>query len=143
MDKHSNKHTLAWIKNAAAVVFWIFIWQLIVIVLDKKSGNGMGGSLLVASPLETVKTLFTLVQTAEFWKAVGYSFAKIASGFFLALVAGVICAVAASAFAVVRALLNPILRLIKAVPVASFIILALFWLSSSKNLSISLVNMLT
>lgn len=136
MDKQSKKRGIAWIKSAAAVVFWILVWQLIVVILDKKSGNSMGGNLLVASPLETVKTLFTLVQTAEFWKAVGYSFAKIAAGFFLALVAGVICAVAASAFAVVRALLNPILRLIKAVPVASFIILALFWLSSSKNLSV-------
>ncbi len=136
MDKKSNSRTMAWIKNAAAVVFWILVWQLIVVMLDKKSGNAMGGNLLVASPLETIKTLFSLVRTIAFWKAVGYSFAKIASGFFLALVAGVLCAVLASAFGVVRALLNPVLRLIKAVPVASFIILALFWLSSSKNLSV-------
>ncbi len=136
MDNQSKKRPLTWIKGAAAVVFWILVWQLIVMILDKKSGNSMGGNLLVASPLETVKTLFVLVQTPEFWKAVGYSFAKIASGFFLALGAGVLCAVLASAFGVVRALLNPVLRLIKAVPVASFIILALFWLSSSKNLSV-------
>lgn len=136
MDKQSRKHSIAWIKRAAAVVFWIFVWQAVVMILDKKGGNSMGGSLLVASPFETVKTLISLIQTAEFWKAVGYSFAKIASGFFLALAAGVFCAVLASAFGVVRALLNPVLRLIKAVPVASFIILALFWLSSSKNLSV-------
>ena len=136
MDKQSSKRPMAWIKNAAAVVFWILVWQLIVLILDKKSGNSMGGSLLVASPFETIKTLVSLIQTTEFWKAVGYSFAKIASGFFLALVAGVTCAVLASAFGVVRALLNPVLRLIKAVPVASLIILALFWLSSSKNLSV-------
>ena len=136
MDKQLKKRSIAWIKSAVAVVFWIVVWQFIVMMLDKKSGNAMGGSLLVASPFETVKTLFSLVQTAEFWRAVGYSFAKIASGFFLALLAGVLCAVLASAFGVVRALLNPVLRLIKAVPVASFIILALFWLSSSKNLSV-------
>ncbi len=136
MDKQIKKRTLTWIKNAAAVVFWIFVWQLIVVILDKKSGNSMAGNILVASPLETVKTLFALVQTPEFWKSVGYSFAKIATGFFLALAVGVVCAVLASASGVVRALLNPVLRLIKAVPVASFIILALFWLSSSKNLSV-------
>ena len=136
MDKNAKKNTLAWIKGAAAVVFWILVWQLIVVILDKKSGNSMGGNILVASPSETVKTLFALVRTPEFWKAVGYSFAKIASGFFLALVAGVLCAVVASVSGVVRALLSPVLRLIKAVPVASFIILALFWLSSSKNLSV-------
>ena len=136
MDNQLKKRTRGWIKSVAAVVFWILIWQLIVMILDKKSGNSMGGNLLVASPLETVKTLFALVRTPEFWRSVGYSFAKIASGFFLALVAGVLCAVFASVSGVVRALLNPVLRLIKAVPVASFIILALFWLSSSRNLSI-------
>ena len=136
MDNQSKKRILKWIKSGAAVIFWILVWQLIVMILDKKSGNSMGGNLLVASPLETVKTLFALVRTSEFWKSVGYSFAKIASGFFLALVVGVLCAVLAAASGVVRALLNPVLRLIKAVPVASFIILALFWLSSSKNLSV-------
>ncbi len=136
MDKHAKNRLAVWIKGAAAVVFWILVWQVIVVVLDKKSGMSMGGSLLVASPWETVKTFFSLIQTAEFWKAVVYSFAKIASGFFLALAAGVVCAMAASASGVVRALINPVLRLIKAVPVASFIILALFWLSSSKNLSV-------
>ena len=136
MDKSSKKTVYKWLKGAAAVVFWILIWQLIVVVLDKKSGMSMGGNLLVASPLETVKTFFVLIKTPEFWKAVGYSFAKIASGFFLALFAGVFCAVLASVSGIVKALLNPILRLIKAVPVASFIILALFWLSTSKNLSV-------
>jgi len=136
VDKKVKKNASAWIKSAVAVVFWILVWQLIVMILDKKSGTSMGGNLLVASPWETVKTFFSLIQTAAFWKAVGTSFAKIASGFFLALVAGVFAAVLAAASGVVRALLNPLLRLVKAVPVASFIILALFWLSSSKNLSI-------
>ncbi len=136
MDKQTKRKAVAWIKGAAAIVFWILIWQLIVVVLDKKSGMSMGGNLLVASPLETVQTLFVLIKTPEFWRAVGYSFAKISSGFFLALFAGVFCALLASASGVIKALLNPVLRLIKAVPVASFIILALFWLSSSKNLSV-------
>lgn len=136
MDKKAKKRIGAWIKSAVAIIFWILVWQLIVMILDKKSGTSMGGNLLVASPWETVKTFFSLVRTAEFWKAVGTSFAKIASGFFLALVTGVFAAVLAAISGVVRALLNPLLRLVKAVPVASFIILALFWLSSSKNLSI-------
>lgn len=135
MDKQTKKKAAGWIKSAAAVLFWIVLWQVLVLWLDYKS-DMPAGNILVASPLETIKTLGTLVQTTEFWSAVGYSFVKIAGGFFLALFAGVLCAVLASASGVIKALLNPILRLIKAVPVASFIILALFWLSSSKNLSI-------
>ncbi len=135
MDKSGKKKSRMWIKGAAAVLFWLLVWQIIVLWLDNKSG-AMGGSILVASPFETLKTLFVLIRTAEFWKAVGYSFAKIASGFFLAVAAGVFCAVLASVSGLVRALLNPVLRLIKAVPVASFIILALFWLPSSEKLSV-------
>lgn len=136
MEKQQKTRAAGWIKGAAAVVFWILVWQCIVIVLEKKGEMSMGGSLLVASPAETGKALFSLLQTADFWKAVGGSFVKIASGFFLALGAGVLCAVLACVSGVVRALLHPVFRLIKAVPVASFIILALFWLSSSKNLSV-------
>ena len=135
VDKRKEKKSSPWIKGIVSVVFWVIVWQLLVMWLDKKSGMP-GGNILVASPLETVKTLFVLVQTAGFWKAVGSSFLKIASGFFLAVAAGSVCAVLASVSGTVRMLLSPVLRLIKAVPVASFIILALFWLSSSKNLSV-------
>ena len=136
VDNRLRKQSLVWIKRVGAVVFWILFWQCGVMIMDIKSGNSMGGNLLVSSPLETAKTIISLVQTMEFWKAVGYSFIKIASGFFLALVVGGMCAVVASVFGMVRILIDPLLRLIKAVPVASFIILALFWLSSSRNLSV-------
>lgn len=136
MDKKVKDRVLSWIKGVAAVAFWLLVWQLIVLYLDKKSGGFMGRNLLVASPAETVKTLLVMVKTTEFWKAVWGSFSKIASGFFYALAVGVLCAILAYASDVVRILLNPLLRLIKAVPVASFIILALFWLSTSENLSV-------
>ncbi len=127
MDKRDGKKKNVWIKTAAAVLFWLAVWQLAAMY--------MNNNILAASPAETVKTLWELVQTAAFWKAVASSFAKIASGFFLAVLAGIVCAVLASVSELVRALLNPLLRLIKAVPVASFIILALLWISS-KNLSV-------
>lgn len=128
MDKPGKKKKGAWIKAAAAAAFWLLLWQLAVMRMEN--------TILVASPVETVKTLIELLQTAEFWKTVGTSFVKIALGFFLAVGTGILFAVAASFSGLVRALLNPLLRLIKAVPVASFIILALFWLSTSRNLSV-------
>lgn len=135
MDKHIKKRTGRWTKVMAAAVFWLAVWQLAVMWLDKRSGLP-GGNILVASPLETVRTLCALVQTAAFWKTVGCSFVRLATGFFLAVTAGILCAAAASVSRLLRTLLTPLLRLVKAVPVASFIILALFWLSSSKNLSV-------
>lgn len=128
VDKPGKKKNHVWIKAVAAAAFWLLLWQLAVMRMEN--------TILVVSPVETVKTLWKLLKTAVFWKTVGTSFVKIALGFFLAVGAGIFFAVAASLSGLVRALLNPLLRLIKAVPVASFIILALFWLSTSRNLSV-------
>ena len=92
MDKRTKKQIPLWIKTAAAVLFWLLVWQVLVLWLDKKSGMP-GGNILVASPIDTVKMFMVLVRTPEFWSAVGSSFLKIAAGFFLAVAAGVWCAV--------------------------------------------------
>ena len=63
------------------------------------------------------------------------SLMRICAGFALALALGI--ALGALSFVVgwVRALLHPVVSVVKATPVASFVILALIWISS-KNLSI-------
>ena len=59
-----------------------------------------------------------------------FSFCRIAGGFALALVLAFVLALAAGRWPVVEVLLRPYVLAIKAVPVASFIILALVWLNS-------------
>lgn len=113
--------------TALGILFWIAVWQLV----SMKIGN----HILAASPIQTGKTLAGLLVSAEVWKAVGSSFAKIALGFFLGVTIGILLAVLAALFRAVRYAVTPILRLVKAVPVASFIILALLWVSS-KHLSV-------
>lgn len=113
--------------TALGILFWIAVWQLV----SMKIGN----HILAASPIQTGKTLAGLIVSAEVWKAVGSSFAKIALGFFLGVTIGILLAVLAALFRAVRYAVTPILRLVKAVPVASFIILALLWVSS-KHLSV-------
>lgn len=113
--------------TALGILFWIAVWQLV----SMKIGN----HILAASPIQTGKALAGLLVSAEVWKAVGSSFAKIALGFFLGVTIGILLAVLAALFRAVRYAVTPILRLVKAVPVASFIILALLWVSS-KYLSV-------
>ena len=78
---------------------------------------------------------FQLVWTADFWQAVGFSLIRIAGGFFCAVIAGVIFAGLSARWQWFGQLLSPAILTIKAIPVASFIILVLIWISS-KNLSI-------
>ena len=114
-------------KQAAAILFWVAVWQFAAIAIPQK--------FLLASPLETLEKLAGLVPTAAFWQRVSFSALRILAGFFSALAAGVVLAAASAWLEPVRVLIRPLMQLIKAVPVASFIILALLWVRSA-NLAV-------
>ncbi|MDF2484283.1 MAG: putative rane protein [Herbinix sp.] len=109
------------------VCFWILIWELV--------SRGVGHELLLASPFAVIKTLFVLAQSIDFWQTILFSSLRIILGFILALVLGTLLAVLGYRFLLVEELVSPIIKIIKAMPVASFIILALVWIKS-KNLSV-------
>lgn len=113
---------------AVSVIFWLAVWQIAAMALDKE--------ILLVSPISVVKRLSELVVTAQFWQAVATSFVRILIGFGAALVVGILLATAASAFSPIKALLAPPMAAIRAVPVASFIILVLIWFSSERLSSV-------
>jgi len=88
--------------------------------------------LLLASPIDVLVRLFTLIREPEFLKTVGFSFSRISLGFLAGLIIGLLLAILASRFEWVEIMLSPLMVTIKTVPVASFIILALIWISSGK-----------
>ncbi len=110
-----------------AVLFWIVVWQIISMCLHS--------DILLVSPFRVLCRLGQLMLTAAFWKAVCFTLSRIAAGFFLAVLAGVALAAAASWSGWIQELLAPAMLAVRSVPVASFIILALIWFSS-KNLSV-------
>lgn len=110
-----------------AVVFWLLVWQIASMVLD----HTLDVNLLLPSPVSALLRLGELALTMPFWRAVGRSFLRIVGGFLLSCFAASLLAVPASRWQWVRELLAPLVAAVKAVPVASFIILALFWLDSS------------
>ena len=116
-----------WLQSALAVAFWLFVWQA--------ASSPVASSLFLATPLAVLKTLAGLVPSAAFWHTVCQSTARILAGFFLGLAAGLALACLSAAFAFVRVLLHPLVLTVKSVPVASFTVLALFWLRDAANLS--------
>ena len=105
----------------AAVVFWLVVWQ--------GAAMAIGQEVFLVSPLQVFGTLVQLLPQAEFWQRVAFSAGHILLGFVLGGVCSVLLAVAAERWLWVDAML------VKATPVASFIILALVWVSG-KSLSI-------
>ena len=110
-----------------AVIFWLAVWQLAAMGLARAYPHG---SLLLASPAAVLYRLGQLAVTAAFWQTVGWSAARIFGGVLLSTLLAVLLAALAAWKNGVGELLTPLVAVIKAVPVASFIILALVWLNS-------------
>jgi NitT/TauT family transport system permease protein len=106
----------------AVALFWLAVWQV--------AYRCTGQELVLVSPLASVSRLGELGRTLPFWRAVLASCGRILSGYLLAVVAGVMLAVATAASRLLYHLFSPLLGMIRATPVASFIILALVWLAT-------------
>lgn len=92
----------------------------------------INSSIFLPSPEATYKALIRIGKRAGFWQTIFNTFSKIAKGFLLALIAGTFSAIISSFVKIIDVLVSPFMRLLKTVPVASFIILALLWVKSDK-----------
>ncbi|MBH1941890.1 ABC transporter permease subunit [Mobilitalea sibirica] len=110
-----------------AVCFWFLLWEVGSRVVDQE--------ILLASPTEVLLTLLELCREIDFWVTIFFSSKRIVTGFLLALCIGTFWAVLSYKSRLVYELVTPFIKVVKATPVASFIILALIWISS-KNLSV-------
>ena len=108
------------LRTLAVVLFWLLIWQLAAALV--------GQELLLPSPLRVARELLRLAGGAEFWLTVAQSIRRVLTGIVSAVLLGILLALLTHKSAVLRALLSPVMTLVKSTPVASFIILALVWL---------------
>ena len=92
----------------------------------------MGKSLLIPAPPEVVRRLAELIVTAAFWRYTGLSLLRITLGLVIGIAAGILIAVLTSRSELLRALLSPAVRVVRATPVASFIILVLLWVANGR-----------
>lgn len=113
--------------TAASVLFWLIVWQIVSVCVNSK--------ILLVSPIDTVCRLWELLPSGDFWSSIFFSMARILLGFLLGLVLGTALAVLSGKFAIIRTLFSPLISAMKSIPVASFTILALFWVGS-ENLSV-------
>lgn len=107
-----------------SVIFWILIWYILSCKVDSK--------IFLPSPESTLKALINLSGEANFWQTILSTFCRIVQGFLYAVVFGVICAISAYFVQFIDIILSPFMKMIKAVPVVSFIILALLWVDSER-----------
>ena len=118
------KHVRRICRILSIAAFWIGLWAF--------ASWRVGKPLLLPSPAAVFSRLFELAQTAEFYTVVGNSLWNVLSGILIAVIGGCVLAVITSHVPLLRDLLLPVMTVIKATPVASFIILALIWIGAAK-----------
>jgi NitT/TauT family transport system permease protein len=117
--------TLKKIGRALLVAaFWLGVWAL--------AAYRFGKPLLFPSPLSVLKTLGELLQTKEFYLITANSIGNILLGTLTATLCAILLAALTSYIRFLRELIHPVMAVVKATPVASFIILMLLFLGPVK-----------
>ena len=114
------------LRGMAVALFWLMVWSGIC--------WGANQSLLLDLPYpwDVATKLWQLIGETSFWIVVGTSLLRIVTGFVLALIVGVVLAMLTTRFAIMHTVLAPILSIVRAAPVASFIFVAFLWVKAEE-----------
>lgn len=112
------------IKPLLILFFWLAVWITVSEI--------MGMELLFPSPRATLGAFSQLLYDKSFYISCLNSLLRVLTGWAVGIIAGTILGVMTSLSSILRSLFQPILQLIKATPVASFIVLALVLMSSKR-----------
>ena len=104
----------------AVAAFWLAVWAV--------ASLAIGQELLLPTPWLVAATLWRLMGEAAFWTAVGMSLLRVLGGFVAAVAVGSVMACLTTRFRLVHTLFSPLLHVVRAAPVASFIIMAYVWI---------------
>ena len=87
-----------WFQTAAAVCFWLFVWQA--------AAFAVGQDLLLVSPFAVLKALAALLVEPQTWMTAAQTTLRVALGFFGGTILGTMLAAAAFCIPAVKILLQ-------------------------------------
>lgn len=100
----------------------LLLWQIVAACLAMP--------VFLPTPLSVLKTLWQLLCTGETYAVFFTSLGHLLLGFSLGFVLGTVLAILAAVFPLLEVLLYPYMLTVRAIPVASFVVLAILWFSS-------------
>lgn len=105
----------------AVAFFWIGLWWIFALAVND--------SYALPSPVDTAKALLALFGKKYFYEVIAFSLFRVLVGLALGILVAVLLSYAAAQVSIVRTLVSPIISVMKAMPVATFILL--LWLTVS------------
>ncbi len=112
-----------WCRKGCIILGWLLVWQVISMLV--------GNDLLLVGPLETFRALMVHGLESDFWLSLGGSVLRIGLGFVTGMLLGVLLAMLSAKTKWLEEVLEPLMILLKTVPVASFVVLFLIWWKSA------------
>jgi len=107
-------------------------WELAV-------ARGVVGGRLMPPPSRIAETLFALAKSGELGTHVAATAMRVAAGFALGAVAGIVVGAATGAFPLVRRLFDPTLQALRAIPSIAWVPLFILWFGIFETSKIALI----
>lgn len=123
------------LKYSAIALFWFWVWYIASLLINQE--------LLFPTPIAVLIRLSHLLSTAEFYETVSYSLFRIIIGMLIGILIGTVGGLVTAFSSLARDIFSPILAVIKATPVASFIILVVLYVSRDSAPLIIALTMVT
>lgn len=111
------------LRGILIAVFWLAVWQGLSMLVSSE--------LLLPSPLATAQSFLRLMGTNAFWLSAAYSLLRVLGGYTCAVLFGCMLGILCAGLPFANALLQPLRSIMKAMPVASFIIILLLWMPTN------------
>ena len=108
------------LRGLGVAAFWLLLWQALSMVFHS--------ALILPSPVDTAKSLVRLAGQGVFWTSSLLSLLRIGAGYVAAVLLGTALGALTAFSPFADTLLRPLRGIMKATPVASFILLVLLWL---------------
>lgn len=117
------------LRKAIIIFCWLLAWAVLSRIIQNK--------ILLAGPIETLQALCKLVTTSSFWEACRGTILRIAVGYLTGMLLGILLAAFSAGRSWLEEILAPMITLMKAVPVASVVVIFLIWWGSG-NLAVAI-----
>ncbi len=106
-------------KKIFIILFWISIWGMFSLIINRE--------IYLPSPFSTLKAMYKLLFFEDTYKTILFSSYRTISGFLLSCILGISLGYFCGINKFLYDLFNPLISIMRTVPVMSIIIIALMW----------------
>ncbi len=101
------------------ILFWILIWEILSLIIAQE--------IYLPSPHAALSALMNLLISKDTYITIYYSTYRILAGFLFSCVTGIFLRIMGGIHKPIYNLLNPLIIIIRTIPVMSIIIIAIMW----------------